>query len=414
VEIAQTNLKRYQGLLAKGYVPQTQVDTAQNQLVAARSNLSTAQAKLDTLKADQAARLQDARSRVQSAQGSLRQARSSLASARTNTVQDTLKRKDVAAARAALVQAQAGLNSALANRKQIGLKAADVTAAESAGRQSQAALQGAQANTIQSSVKAEDVAQAQARVTRAEVTALNARVNLDQTRVEAPRDGIVLKKYVDEGTIIQSGQSGFSGGTAIVQLANVSRIYVDTLVDEADIALIQVGQKVDITLDAYPNSPKSGSVRKIFPEAETVTNVTYIHLQVEIDPMDVDERLRPLMNATCDFEVENKEDTLKVPSEAVKDEEDASVVTVIKDPKKPLWDAANQDKRTVEVGVRGDDSTEIISGLKEGDTVVTQIIEPVSATASSVPATGGLNAGRPGGGGGGGRGGGGGGGRGFR
>lgn len=420
VEVAQTNLNRYEGLLAKGFVPQNQVDTARNQLVSARSSLSTAQARLDTLKDDQAARLQDAQSRVEAAQGSLKQSQAGLASARTNSVQDTLKQKDVSAARAAVVQARAGLNSALANRRQINLKEADVKAAEAAVRQadaslkatqantrqttvraadvdaaaaavrqSAAALKGAQANTIQSSVRAEDIAQAQARVTRAEVTALNARENLQQTRVEAPRDGVVLKKYVDEGTIIQSGQSGFSGGTAIVQLANVSRIYVDTLVDEADIALIAPGQKVDITLDAYPNSVKSGEVRKIYPEAETVTNVTYIHVQVEIDPMDVDERLRPLMNATCDFEVENKQDTLKVPSEAVKDDEDTSTVTVIKDPKKPLWEESNQVKKTVEVGVRGDESTEIVSGLQEGETVVTQIIEPITtATTTAAPGAG--------------------------
>jgi multidrug efflux pump subunit AcrA (membrane-fusion protein) len=218
---------------------------------------------------------------------------------------------------------------------------------------------------------------------------------------------------VDEGTIIQSGQSGFSGGTSIVQLANVSRVYVDVKVDEADIALIEPEQSVSIALDAYPNSPKVGKVRKIFPEAATETNVTYIHVQVEVDPMDVDERLRPNMNATCDFLVEEKTDTLRVPSEAVKDEEDATVVTVIKDPKKPLWEEANQQKRPVEVGVRGDETTEIVSGVKEGETVVTQIIEPVTATAPMTgagPGVGGPGMGRGGfgggrGGGGGGRGG---------
>ena len=131
-------------------------------------------------------------------------------------------------------------------------------------------------------------------------------------------------------------------------------------------------------LDAYPNSPKTGKVRKIFPEAETLQNVTYIRAQVEIDPMDVDERLRPNMNATCDFLVEEKTNAIAVPSEAVKDEEEATTVTVIKDPKKPLWEETNQEKRKVEIGVRGDEMTEITSGLKVGETVVTQITEPIT------------------------------------
>jgi multidrug efflux pump subunit AcrA (membrane-fusion protein) len=143
--------------------------------------------------------------------------------------------------------------------------------------------------------------------------------------------------------------------------------------------------------------------------------VTYVHVQVEVDPMDVDERLRPNMNATCDFLVEEKTNVVKVPSEAVKDEEDSTVVTVIKDPKKPLWEETNQQKRPVEVGVRGDEDTEITSGLKEGETVVTQIIEPVTETAPPTGVGGpgmmgggrGGFGGRGGGGGGGGRGGGG-------
>ena len=419
VETAETGLKRQEALLARGFVAQTTVDAARNQVVTARSSLRTAQARLDTIKEEQAAQVRDQEARVQSARGNVNQARAALNTARANGVQDTLRVKDVTAARAALRQTQAAVSNAVANRRQIQLKqsdviaaqaavrqaaaalqgtqantrqssvkAADVEAAQASVRQAEAALRGSQANTIQSSVRAEDVARARAQLARAEVTARNARTNLEQTTVVAPRDGVVLKKYVDEGTIIQSGQSGFSGGTSIVQLANVSRVYVDVQVDEADIALIEPEQEVSIALDAYPNSPKVGKVRKVFPEATTVTNVTYIHVQVEVDPMDVDERLRPNMNATCDFLVEEKTNTLTVPSEAVKDEEDSTIVTVIKDPKKPLWEESNQKKRPVEVGVRGDEKTEITSGVKEGETVVTQIIEPVTAIAPTTGSSG--------------------------
>ena len=378
LKTAELNLKRQEGLLAKGYVAQNTVDAARNSTVTARSSLQTAQAKLDTLKSQQAAQLQDYQARVQAARSSLQQSQAAAKTARTNTVQNQLKQKDVTAAQAALRQAQAGLASAIANQRQVDVQKSNVASAQAQARQAQAALKGAKANTTLSSVRAEDVEQARARLQKAEVTAANAKQNLDQTRVVAPRDGIVLQKYVDEGAIIQSGQSGFSGGTAVVQLANVSRMYVDVEVDEADIARIKTGQQVSILLDAYPDNPRHGEVRKIYPTAETETNVTYVHVQVEVDPKDVNHQLRPAMNATCDFTVAQSEDVISVPSQAVKDEGKKYVVTVIKDPKKPLWEPENQEQRTVQVGLVGDTTTEIRSGLKEGDVVVTQIILPMS------------------------------------
>jgi hypothetical protein len=134
--------------------------------------------------------------------------------------------------------------------------------------------------------------------------------------------------------------------------------------------------------------------------------------------MDVDERLRPGMNASCEFLVDSASNVLRVPTEAVKDANDATEVTVIKDPAKPLWETSNQEKRTVEVGVRGDEYTEILptstgkieeappetsksdekkgtedavpapnrKGLLEGETIVTQITEPiVTGTSSGSP-----------------------------
>jgi len=378
LQTAELNQKRQEGLLAKGYVAQNTVDAARNATVTARSSLQTAQAKLDTLKSQHAAQLQDYKARVQAAQSSLQQAQAAAKTARTNSIQNQLKQKDVVAAQAAVRQAQAGLASAIANQRQVDVQKSNVASTQAQARQAQAALKGAKANTTLSSVRAEDVEQARARLQKAQVTAANAKQNLEQTEVVAPRDGIVLQKYVDEGAIIQSGQSGFSGGTAVVQLANVSRMYVDVEVDEADIARIKAGQPVSIVLDAYPDVPRHGVVRKIYPTAETTTNVTYVHVQVEVDHKDVNHQLRPAMNATCDFTVAQSKDVVSVPSQAVRDEGKKYVVTVIKDPKKPLWEPTNQEQRTVQVGLVGDSSTEIRSGLKKGDIVVIQTILPAS------------------------------------
>ena len=410
---AQTNLTRQEALLAKGYVAQNTVDDARNAVVAARSSLQTSQARLDTLEAAQNAALGDSQARLAQAKSSLAQSQAALQSARLGSVQNTITGKDVVAARAtleqaqsqlvtaranqqqvavrqselvasgaALQQAQASLNAITAARGNVGVRASDVAAARAALAQADATLNGSRAGAIQNSVREEDVAQARARLVRAQTTVSDAQTQLAQTRVTAPRDGVILQKYVDEGSIIQSGQLGAQGGTSIVQLANVSRLYVDVKVDEADIAKVAIGQKVVVTLDAYPEQPRRGTVRKIYPLAIAEANVTYVRVQVEIDPAQVSNKLRPSMNATCDFVVADKAGALSVPPEAVRDKGKDSVVTVIKDLKKPAWDKANQVERKVKVGVLGDERTQILSGLKAGETVVTKTSDADSKKSS--------------------------------
>lgn len=419
VLVAQQNLDRQKALYEGGAVARSTVESAQNQLDAARTTLQANQAKLDTLSTGQDAALNQARATVESARSSLEQARANLNTAKGNQVQDQIKRGDVDAAKAALNQSNATLKTAQANLRQVTVKQRDVDSSMASLRQGEAALRTAiasgrqvdvqkaavqdalaalqqseatlastQNNRLTVAAGAQSVADARAKLERAKVTAENARQNLDQTEVTAPRDGVVLQKYVDVGAIIQSGQSGFTGGTSIVQLGQLDRVYVNALVDEADIGQVKPGQKVDITLDAYPDAPKTGTVRKIYPLAQEEENVTYIQVQVEVDRKFVDSTLRPQMNATCDFRVAEKSKALTVPNAAVKDEQKGSYVTVIKDPKQPLYLEVNQDKRPVKVGIRGTEDTEILSGLNEGDTVVTQIIQP--ATAGS---TGGTSAG---------------------
>ena len=319
---------------------------------------------------------------VVSSRAALEQSQAGLRTAQANQRQIGLRQSEVSSARAALAQADAALTSTKAGTRQVNVRAADVDAARAAVQQADAVLSASEASRIQNQVREEDVEQARARLVRAESTLQNARENRAETTVTAPRDGIILQKYVDVGSIIQSGQSGASGGTSIVQLANVSRMYVDVQVDEADIAKVQPGQKVSITLDAYPDATRKGSVRKIYPLAVAENNVTSVRVQVEVDPKNVSGKLRPQMNATCDFIVNDRPDVISVPVEAVRDKGEKSVVTVIKDPKKPLWEKSNQIEREVKVGVRGDENTQILSGVKAGETVATKITEPGGAAAS--------------------------------
>ena len=203
-----------------------------------------------------------------------------------------------------------------------------------------------------------------------EVAVTNAKVQLDSTTVVAPRDGVVTLKYLEEGTIIPPGTSTFAQGTSLVQLSDVHKMYVDCTVDEADIAAVQMGQKVKVTTEAYKDKPVWASVTRVSPAAVTLANVTTVKVRVQLEANAAKKiRLVPGMNATCEFITMSRVNVLKVPSQAIQGDGDQTFVLVKSaDPKKP-------EKRMVKTGKSGNDDVEILDGLKEGEEVVTATID---------------------------------------
>lgn len=325
-EQSQKNVIRQRALLEKGFVAKSVVDTAEEQFSLAKAQLDNAKSKKDTVEDDCA---QD----MKSAQAKVAQAKSALASAQANRMQDDLKRKDLAASRAALKQAVAALASA-------------------------------QASSYQDQMKGEDILQTQAQLAKSQAAVDNAKTQVGYTTIIAPRSGVVVKKYVEIGSIVTAGRQAIGGGSGsgitIVEIADISKMRVVVDVDETDVNKITMDQEVDVSVDACPDELFPGKVIKIAPKAEVNSNVTTVPVTVELD--ETDSRLKPEMNATCDFVIARKENALYVPVEAVSQTDTSMEVTVIKD--------KIQIVRKVEVGLAGDDSCEIIKGLKEGEVVV--------------------------------------------
>ena len=90
-----------------------------------------------------------------------------------------------------------------------------------------------------------------------------------------------------------------SDGTNIVNIGDLSHIYVVCTVDETDIGSIEAGQAVDVKVDAYPNELFEGKVIRVDPQATVNQNVTTIAVKVEITDPDI--RLKPTMDADCEF-----------------------------------------------------------------------------------------------------------------
>jgi HlyD family secretion protein len=358
LEQARKDLERQKALLAKGFVPVSTVDTAEQRFANTQAAIHTAKAKLDTVDGQYQAQVEAAKARVD-------QARAMLNTAEENKMEDEIRQRDCQAARAAVKQAQAELALALANQQQQAVKDRDITAA-------------------------------MAQVAKSKAGLTSAHTQLGYVTILAPRNGIVLQKYIEQGTIIASGRSSVVAGTNIVQLGDISRMFITCNVDETDIATIEVGQSVDVKVDAYPNELFEGKVVRVDPQAKVDQNVTTIPVKVEISDPDV--RLKPGMNADCEFITAKRENVIVVPNQALRDNDGSYEVTVLQ--------GGRMVARAVEPGIAGPEVTEIRSGLKEGETIVTEIIQPEDATAAPQQPSSPFNPLQNRGGGGGGRGGG--------
>ncbi len=238
--------------------------------------------------------------------------------------------------------------------------AAELEAAESRAAQARASLDRAQVEAIEIDLRQADVASAEAQVARAQATVTNAQIALDYTTITAPRAGVILQKYVEEGTIVTSGRSSVAEGTDIVLLGDVSEMFVEVSLDEADVGLLEIGQVAAVTVDAFLGEQFRARVTRIDPQAVTEQNVTTVLVTVRVN--DIDERLKPGMTAGCEFFAERAEDVLYLPNRAFQESDGEQIVLVRQGEEiVPL---------TVEVGIVGDITTEIRSGLNEGDEVV--------------------------------------------
>lgn len=327
LDAAEANSRRVENLVEQGFVARADLDAARSRLESARAAFNTAQQRMSSLERQNDVDLATAQARVS-------QAEASLAEARTGTSQNVIIQKNLEEARKNFEQAKLNLEEAKNARLNVQLRKSDIQSAE--------------AGTVRSRVSLD-----------------NARVQLDSTTVTAPRSGVVTVKYIEEGTVIPPGTSTFAQGTAIVQVADVSQMFVEVNVDEGDIASVKMGQVVRITVEAYPGKQFEGTVTRVNPAAQNSQNLTAVPVRVAIK-LEEGMQLLPGMNARCEFITLNKPDVLMAPNQAVRtDEETNEPYVLVKgaDPKKP-------ERRKIEVGARGSNGVEIVSGLEDGEEVV--------------------------------------------
>ena len=204
------------------------------------------------------------------------------------------------------------------------------------------------------------------------------RARLGATTITAPLSGTIVSKNVTVGEIVAGALGGgnFSVPTPIAEIADLSNLEVYADVDEVDISKIHLEQEALITVDAYPSKTFKGVVREI--ASATVgrrdVGITY---RVKVHITTPDKILKLGMTANLDFLLENSGQILTVPKSAVLVQGDEQIVLIIKD--------QQVFKRTVEIGMEGEEFIEITSGLQPGEQIITAIITDATEAAGGLP-----------------------------
>jgi HlyD family secretion protein len=204
-----------------------------------------------------------------------------------------------------LTNAQAAYEQALANCNITRLSLND-----SALRLAQTQLQSAKTKLDDLlSPSAETLIQAKARLEQAQLSLEEAQQNLAEATLVAPFDGVI--------TAVNATVGGSSGSSAAIEIVDVSRLHVDVLVDETEIAQVQVGQKVQITLDALSDITLTGQVARIDPAGTVSSGVVNYSVRVDLDPSEAPLRLD--MTANASIQGEMRENVLAVPTTAIQE-----------------------------------------------------------------------------------------------
>jgi len=201
---------------------------------------------------------------------------------------------------------------------------------------------------------------------QATTTLERARERLSESVVRAPIDGIILQKYVEKGQIIASGVNSVSGGTPIVDIADMRSVYVAAGIDEIDIGKIKIGQPAVVVAEAYPDQKFKGQIVRIAPEARVEQNVTLFDVIVKVD--NEESKLKSGMNASIEIYIFSKDDVLLAPAIAFQSLRDPQAkanerMVLIKD-------GTQTKSKTVETGLSDFRQIEILDGLQEGDVLL--------------------------------------------
>jgi HlyD family secretion protein len=179
---------------------------------------------------------------------------------------------------------------------------------------------------------------------------------LRQMRIVAPFDGVVSQRFVEVGETVIPGQ-------AALEVLNPRRLYVSAPLDEMDIARVRVGLPARVSLDPYPGRQWRGTVSRVAPFVNDVVQqnrTLEVEVELELDP--TAPVPKPGTSADVEIILDRREGVLRIPTFSLIDGRRVLAI-----------ERGRTVSRDVEVGLRNWEWTEVTTGIREGEMVVTSL-----------------------------------------
>ena len=186
-------------------------------------------------------------------------------------------------------------------------------------------------------------------------------------RIIAPAAGVVIARGVEEGETVVGGTSAFGGGTELFTIADLSTLIVKAAINEVDIGKVKRGDRVALTVDAFPDDTAQGIVRLVPPAARQQERVRVFDVEIEVTGGQ--RLLRPGMTANVRISGPVHRDVVRVPVEAVLLQEGKPIVYKI--------GGSGPQPVAVTLGLSDLFYVELAGGLAPGDSIALE--DPVAA-----------------------------------
>lgn len=305
LENALSRLRRVESLLADGFISVQEVENARTAAEVQRANINVSQNKVESARQD-----------VISAQAKLVAAKEQLGAT------ERKGQADIIAARARLTQAQANLRVA-------------------------------QANTSQNSAYRQNLAALSASVQAAEAQLAQSVARQSETQLRSPIDGIVTERNADVGSLA-------SPGSPVLAVQSVGWLFVRSSLPIETSGSIFVGQRVNISIDAVPNTTFPGTISNVNPAADP--NSRQFGVLVRLN--NSEGKLRPGMFGKLKIVTQSVNASVTIPREALNESPDGKVTVSV------VGEDMVVSVREVTLGVQNDKVAEVRSGVKLGEKVV--------------------------------------------
>ncbi|HUT42275.1 MAG TPA: efflux RND transporter periplasmic adaptor subunit [Gammaproteobacteria bacterium] len=230
---------------------------------------------------------------------------------------DVIARIEPSLFKAKLAEAQANLKNAeaLRDKAAIAIREKRRSLDRLKGLQERKLVSDSDLDTAQFALESAvvELREKEAAVAKADATLDHERFNLDNSIIRAPIDGVVISRNVDRG---QTVAASLQAPTLFTIAQDLTRMQIETDVDEAFIGMVREGQPVNFSVFAYPDRAFSGELVQVRLEPKVDAGVVKYNCVIHVDNADL--ALKPGMTATVSIQVDRRTNILKVPNEALR------------------------------------------------------------------------------------------------